>query len=512
MTRIAVGGPAAAGLRWPNYVNGRILTASDLAAGQDAARARDRWLGIAIGHGVADGLEVTGSPGSSVLHVSPGTGVAPGGTAVHLDTPASLDLAAVASHAAADGALFADCRSASTTTRAPSAGAYLLTMRPVSAYKGKVPVQGTPASALPTPCASRWEVEEVVFQALPLDGFTATTTSENRRNLLAHWCYGSDRLAPLARSGFTAPVPWRGIDGLPDLDDCDVPLAVFDWDGAALTFVDRWSARRRPVRPSAATGLAAVVGDDRGADGEARFLQFQEQLDELVATAAGRSIRALDVFPLLPPAGLVPISPLAAAGAVAKLLPKATVTAVAELSTDTGMTVMARASEHDKREAADAIWRLGRSARDATGGTSTFGAVSQLLRGMQQDIESLRAEIDDLTAALGARDQNGTSAARAEAARMASTVMGLLADTAGQGVDPARFFAGMQVRVGVVDLETVDFTIRRSWFDEPIDLDADTPYVYFVSTGERELAPYVLFAKRQRGVRWIERRPVALDA
>ncbi len=40
------------GLRWPSYRSGRVLTATDLTADQQAARARDRLLGRATGHGV----------------------------------------------------------------------------------------------------------------------------------------------------------------------------------------------------------------------------------------------------------------------------------------------------------------------------------------------------------------------------------------------------------------------------------------------------------------------------
>src|SRR5262245_41630604 len=109
MTRIAVGGRSPSGLKSPNYVNGRLLTAIDLSTDDDAARRRDRWLGLAVGPGVAEGLEVNGTPGSSTLHVPPGTGVSFGGTAAHLDVPATLDLSVVSSAAPVDEAVFGDC-------------------------------------------------------------------------------------------------------------------------------------------------------------------------------------------------------------------------------------------------------------------------------------------------------------------------------------------------------------------------------------------------------------------
>jgi hypothetical protein len=498
MTRIAVGGTSPSGLRWPNYVNGRLLTAQDLSAEQDAVLVRDRWLGLAIGSGVAVGLEVTGTPGASVLHVSPGTGVSSGGTAVHLDAPATLDLTAVSSAAPADGALFSECAPPSTTTKAPTAGAYLLVVRPASSYEGKVPVAGSPTATLPTPCTSRWQVEDVVFAAIRLEGFTADTTPENRRNHLAHFCFGSDRLDDLARSGFTEPVPWRGIEGLADLTACDLPLAVFDWDGAALTFVDRWSARRRPVRPSAAVELAPVVGDDRTAEGEARFLQFQDQLAGLLATPAGSSVRAADVFPRLPPVGLVPFDPLA----VAKRL----LAGQPDFTPAVGHQVPATPKGLPDRVILKRLLGL-----DFGRELGSLGAVSTQLLELQQQIDVLRSEVDDLTAAKGGKGD--TASDRERGRKLAAAVIGALVDTAGAGVDLGVFFAGLQVRLGVVDRETVDFTVRRSWYDEPIELGRRPLLnVLFVLTDDGgAVAPYVLFTKRHRGVRWIDFGPRLLD-
>ena len=48
-------------------------------------------------------------------------------------------------------------------------------------YDGKIAVQGSATAALPTPCTSRWEVEGIVFAAIPLDGFTDQTDDHKRR-------------------------------------------------------------------------------------------------------------------------------------------------------------------------------------------------------------------------------------------------------------------------------------------------------------------------------------------
>ena len=110
-----------------------------------------------------------------------------------------------------------------------------------------------------------------------------------------------------------------------------------------------------------------------------------------------------------------------------------------------------------------------------------------------------------------------TAAARAAGRRLAAAVVAALVDTPGGGVDLDVFFDGLLVRVGVVDPETVDFTIRRSWYDEPIDLrrDAVINVLFVVSVGPesraQRVAPYVLFTKRQRGIRWIDSTPRSLD-
>lgn len=511
MTRISVGANSSSGLRWPNYVNGRLLTATDLRSEQTAVLERDRWLGESVGVGVAHGLEVSGSTGSSELHVSPGTGVCPGGTAVHLDAPATLDLTVVTTVTAnVDGAHFADCVSSTTQTTAPTTGAYLLIIRPASSFAGKVPVLGPGGTDLPTPCASRWEVEEVAFSAIRLDGFTVQTTAANRRNRLAHWCFGSPHLDDLAMSGFTAPIPYRGLDTPAGLGPCDLPLAVFYWDGQAeaLRFVDRWSARRRIVTPAATVPLAEVIGDGRTANGEARFLQFQEQLGEAVTAAQGPSIRALDVFPLLPPAGLVPIDTTLAIKPLLYWAQLVTQPKLLDMEPQEPMLRTMLATIVDDHSPGVAAARL-----TETGG-GTFGKLGKLLAAMQKDIDELEQAVAALKSATGGEGGKKSAAkAKLEGRKLADWISMALATSPGRpGVDLTTFFAGIPVRFGVVDRETVDFTVRRSWYDEAVDLgQGATLNLFFVTTGDQTVAPYVLVTKRIHGIRWIDPEPRVID-
>ena len=491
MAHITLGAPGLADVRWPHYVNGRLLTAQDLAATQAAVLARESWLGSMVGAGVAHGFEVTGSSGTTVLQVSPGTGVCLGGTAVHLENVAALDLAVVTSTVPPDGAAFAECTPTFTSTKAPTAGAYLLTVRPASVFQGKVPVQGAPTSSVTTPCTSRWEAEAVVFSAVRLAKFVGPSAMSLRRNALAHWCFATQALHNAAADGFASPVN-SPLTALDDIGPCDLPLAVFDWDGAALTFVDTWSARRRPTRPSAATAFTDVVSDHRTATGEARFLQFEDQLEYVLSTA-DRDKSASTLFGLLPPAGVVPIDPSQTAASLIGLIQKS-VAAAAPAAPAAPVAL-------PEEEAGRGIVLVD---EDDDGAAGRLSPVLKKLRTLELQVRRLREELDQL------RDSGGRAASAAGSARqrlvLTQTVVADLALASGSGVDVAAFFAGLPTRLGLVDAETVDFTIRRSWYDEPIPTDGSRGVdVFFVVSRETQsIAPYVLFRARVSGVRWLD--------
>jgi hypothetical protein len=493
VTSLTVGSSTESGLKWPNFVNGRLLTAQDLESTREAVLTRDGWLGLAIGAGVVTGLVVTGAKGSTALKVSPGVGVNRAGTALRLAVNATLDLVSISHGAAPDGSQFADCRPPAASAKAPAAGVYLLSVSPQTWYDGKVPVEGV-ATGLPAPCVSRWEVEGVAFKATRLDQFTAASTPANRRNLLAHWCFGSDRLGPLAMGGFASTDPHRGLDRLPaaDLSPCDLPLAVFDWTGRTLSFVDLWSARRRTVRPAAAA-LPEVVGDDRTADGEARFLQFQDQLAALLADAGGTKVTAQDVFPQLPPAGMLPVNATSAL-----MMLKALFDAEGKKVTS-GIVIPDTAK--------DETGKFSRTEIDAFGGVpGDLGLFTTATTMLAAQIEGLRAEVEQLRRLIGVvRPGQPSIERRHRRVKRIVRLMELLAVSNAQGFDPAKFFTGVGARLGVVSQETVDFTIRRSWLDEPIRVGGPgrVTLSFVLDENERTVAPYMLFAKSVLGPRWI---------
>ena len=313
MTSQLIGTDFTGGTQLPNYVNGRLLTAEDLATSQATLRTRDNWIGQAAGHGVVTGLWVTGTATS--LAVAPGLGVSPSGQPVQVTSAITLPLTIAGPAVAANGASFACCGTAAAgSSTAIGAGDYLLTVRPACQLTGQAPLASTPDSTAPAGCTAQWKVNGVRFTLIALPELTtvggAAVTAQNRRNLLANWCYGVNQLAGLGADPFGFGPAYGGFDSLDpaDLTGCDVPLAVFHWDGQSISDLDNWSARRRITAPDPVTvSWSAELTDRRVADGQARFLQFQDQVTDVLAVGKAAGTQAAGVFGLLPPVGFLPI-------------------------------------------------------------------------------------------------------------------------------------------------------------------------------------------------------------
>ena len=326
MSSQLVGSSFANGALLPNYVNGRLLAAEDLATGQSTLLRRDTWTGRATGPGIVNGLTVTAA--ATTLTVAAGLGITPSGEPVSVPAAVTLPLSIAGTPAASAGGSFATCTTAPSGAQAAvGTGAYLLTALPACQFQGQAPMAVPPGSDTPVACTAQWQAEGVQFKAILLpvaltpgnqvDGIDVTdgsgeNKSDNRRNLLAHWCFGTAQLAGLGVDPFSFNPAYRGLDQLAatDLTPCDLPLCVFYWDAGTITFIDTWSARRRTTRPDVSgTPWSAAVADQRSADGEARFLQFQDQISDLVTAGVSRRTVASAVFGLLPPVGFLPIAP-----------------------------------------------------------------------------------------------------------------------------------------------------------------------------------------------------------
>lgn len=314
MTSQVVGADFTDGALLPNYVNGRLLVAEDLATGQQSLRTRDTRIGEAAGAGVVRGLWVTST--QTTLTIAAGLAISSAGSPVVVPRAVTLKLTRAVIAQPTDDADFSCCgpTGGDEEMSGLTEGVLLLTARPSCRLDGQAPLVPPPTSQTSSCCAAQWQVEGVEFRAIVLPvgstiaGESVTTT--NRRNLVAHWCFGTERLLRLGRDPFSFDPAYGGLDRLPaaDLTAYDVPLAVLHWDGHAVADLDNWSARRRVTQPDPVPSpWSATVSERRESDGIARFLQFQNQAEELVSRSLAGSATADTYFGHLPPVGFLPV-------------------------------------------------------------------------------------------------------------------------------------------------------------------------------------------------------------
>lgn len=335
------------GIRNTHFFNGRLLTAGDLRAEQQANRQQHQQLGLAVGAGVVEGYDVRQAPSSTgakpVLRVSKGLAVTRKGAVLAL--PEDVDVALVRQPRTAllggDAGLFAVCRPEATTPTATVAeGVYVFVVSPASGFAEHAPVVGFNGNGVASDCDHSYAVEGVRFALVGLDlaqiNFvnatirdelvqlltqTSPASRARLRNGLAHLCFGTQEAAGFAVDPFRLPsgqspltshglIDWMRSRG--DLTECDVPLALLLWTTTGVQFVDLWSVRRKPLTPPVSAVWPLQSGMRRPAEGEAAFLQFQAQISDMIGSGAFGAtltqLHALDLFRYLPAAGLVPLA------------------------------------------------------------------------------------------------------------------------------------------------------------------------------------------------------------
>lgn len=340
------------GIRNPHFFEGRLLTGRDLRDQQLADRTHHRYLGRATGAGVIEGLEVEITPkGSdglpSKVNVTRGLALTAKGDILELSEDKEITLTKRAEVSKGSGTLFSDCKIPSTFSIANGTGVYVLVMSPSSGFEERAPKSGLGGERAATGCGSRYEVEGVQFRTVQLDRkilqSIATETSnlllddllnENNpvrvtekdrlsklRNILAHLCYGTEKLKlfaadPFAReNGNSSYVNYGVLDRLRMselLNDCDVPLALFYWANEGIAFLDLWSVRRRPYALNPSNNWPTLISPRRLAEAEAMFFQFQEHLAQITEPGISQSqlvsIEVDKYFRYLPGAGMIPVT------------------------------------------------------------------------------------------------------------------------------------------------------------------------------------------------------------
>lgn len=304
-----------------NFFNGRLLTGEDLTAEQQANRVAHSLLGQAVGSGVAYGLEVTESAAlsqvaSPVLSVKRGLAINPNGGTLLLDSDTDISLVRPASPTTGGSSVFKECLPMQSGVYIAGAGVYLLTIGPASATQGLAEVSGVSTGT--APCNSKYKADGVQFRLVQLDLTLAELGDVNHlRNLVAYKCFGVADWAADVTDPFGTHSGGHGlIDQLraaQTITGCEVPLAVLYWTATdGIVFVDMWAVRRALISKDLLDAWAPGAGRRRVADGIAMFLQFQEQIAELmespITVSTLTSIVATDSFRYLPALGLLPLS------------------------------------------------------------------------------------------------------------------------------------------------------------------------------------------------------------
>ena len=320
----------AGGIRSVNFFNGRLLTGKDLSREQAARREGDARLGLAIGDGVAFGLEAARDPAGSaaepVLRVTAGCALNRLGQTLRLTADMSVALARRFDVASSECS-FDDCTPLAGGTYIAGAGVYLLTIAPAQLSEGRAPTNGLdPASVR---CNTDATVEAVQFRLLPVTPLRFAdldATSSRFRNRLAYRCFGVEERDARVLDPFGIEPPRYGlVDELRDvgLSDADVPLALVFWTATGIRFVDTWAVRRvivapdalggvpfqrDPLKPGELSSFSFIARRRRLAEAHAMCAQFEAHLADLLAASVNPSaVVATDHFRYLPPFGVVPI-------------------------------------------------------------------------------------------------------------------------------------------------------------------------------------------------------------
>jgi hypothetical protein len=289
-----------------NFFNGRLLTGGDLEAEQSVQHAHSRRLGAAIGEGVVSGLQVTEAnaspPEAALVNITKGLAVNRAGQTLRLECDQQIALTRAPEPAAKNACVFKDCEPAAAGKPLRSgSGYYLLTIGPASRPEGSAPVNGLGNTT--AICNSRFFAEGVRFQLFLLN--LPVNATPRARSLLSRACFGiAPGVSPSDAWPGALPGSAYGWETLvpPAFDrNREVPLAVLEWSQRGIEFLRRWPVRRRVAAASAVESWGYLTSARRVAEGEAMFLDFQDELETLSPGFAGDSFSFLPAGGILPP-------------------------------------------------------------------------------------------------------------------------------------------------------------------------------------------------------------------
>lgn len=304
------------GIRTVNFFNGRLLTGKDFSREQDARREADKRLSLALGDGVAFGLEVEYDDQLSqsnlpVVNIKAGLAFNREGLALRLKNSVHVALARSFEVGSVD-CLFKNCAVLGGGTYVAGAGVYVLTIAPAESSEGRAASNGLDPGNVR--CNTDTTVEAVQFRLLqvkPTLYADLNVAAPSFRNQLAYRCFGAGIQADWFENLLGATP--RQDDLLESLrknilSPLEVPLGLLFFTGAAdLKFIDVWAVRR-PLNRYDSDPLISLVESHRLAIGQAMFMQFQQHIAHLLNQSADpESIIAADYFRFLPPVGIIPL-------------------------------------------------------------------------------------------------------------------------------------------------------------------------------------------------------------
>jgi hypothetical protein len=301
--------------RSTNFFNGRLLSGEDLQNEQAYSREQRRMLGQALGEGVAYGLEVSLNRDPNTVRIKAGLALNRTGLPLRLKNELALKVTERQRPPTFEArAAFGACDPISVGAVAINAvGTYVLVIGPAQGRSGRARVSGLGGNP---DCSTAFISDAVYFDLRPVPAITGLPTNpELLRNALAYECFGTFDDLVMFNDPFGASDPEYGLvdqmRAAQRLTNCEVPLALIHFASGSIAFVDMWSVRRRVTPLSLTGGWTPLVGERFTSEAEARFLQFQAQIEEIRVSFNTSDLAKLhigEMFRYLPPAGLLPLA------------------------------------------------------------------------------------------------------------------------------------------------------------------------------------------------------------
>jgi formylglycine-generating enzyme required for sulfatase activity len=338
-------------IQYPNFFNGRVLTATDLQNEREADITRSRYLGQGLGSGVVYGLNVVekkeDTNGYIRLDISSGLAINRLGEALHLAKDEVVELKPSKPSDSSEASIFGACNG--KTPSAELGGFYLLAITPSDPQTSEKRTRiGTGSVGGQVGCTHQYEEVGIQFKLIHLKDVLRDAVFNPKadrthhlkfRNRLAMMCFGIGEWKAYLSDAFINSQGTNLIEVLRKWDkdraplgNSDVPLAVMHIEANKIDFLDMWAVRR-PCMPGMGLDAPAIVprtdqvnaeksglmdlamfvtNPQKSIEAAAFLFQFQHHLQDLVtetglAVPDGGEIPIIkNYFEYIPAAGVVP--------------------------------------------------------------------------------------------------------------------------------------------------------------------------------------------------------------